>query len=163
MFILGDSMNTENANHIEKESSGRLQLVKFHLGQEDFGLDIMQIKEIMRIPVLTRIPKSPSHVAGVINLRGKIVSILDLSSLFGMKCKEQDDASRIIIIENEGLMAGIIVDSVSNVLNLDTVNMEKTPDMINSGVGAEYIEGVGKIGDEILILLNLKKVFCTAA
>lgn len=156
-------MEKTELNIDEKDSSEQLQLVKFHLGKEDFGLDIMQIKEIIRIPILTRIPRSPSHVAGVINLRGKIISILDLASLFGMDCKERNDDSRIMILENEGIMAGIIVDSVSEVLHLDTANVEKTPEIVNSSVGSQYIEGVGKIDENILIILDLKKVFGTAA
>jgi purine-binding chemotaxis protein CheW len=135
-----------------------LQLVTFKLENEEFGVDILKVQEINRMVNITRIPNAPHFVEGVINLRGKIIPIVDLRKKLGFKSKEYDKSTRIIVVELDGLIIGFIVDSVSEVLRIPSNTIEPPPSMI-AGIESEYIEGVGKLDDRLLILLELKKVF----
>lgn len=139
-------------------SMDTLQLVVFHLGGEEFGIDINQVQEIIRMPEITQIPQAPDFVDGVINLRGKILVVLDLNKKFNIGGKEIDKDSRIVVVEVNGNTLGVVVDSVSEVLQLDTASIEKAPEIIASKVGTEYIQGVGKLEDRLLILLNIERI-----
>ena len=151
-------MSKEISIHNEDISEDLLQLVIFQLGGEEFGVDIMQVQEILRMPEATRIPQSPEYVKGVINLRGKIIVVINLDTRFGMQTKEIDDDSRIIVAEVGENIMGMIVDSVSEVMRLPTSSIESAPEIVASKIGAEYIKGVGKLEDRLLILLDLERV-----
>jgi len=142
----------------ETHSEELLQLVIFQLGEEEFGLDIMQVQEIIRIPDITRIPHSPDHVKGVINLRGKIITVINLDTRFGMEQKGHDDNSRIIVAEVDENVVGMVVDSVSEVLRLPLSTVEPVPEIISGKINAHYLKGVGKLEDRMLILLDITKV-----
>ncbi len=142
----------------ETHSEELLQLVIFQLGEEEFGLDIMQVQEIIRIPEITRMPHSPDYVKGVINLRGKIITVINLDTRFGMEQKAHDDNSRIIVAELDENVVGMVVDSVSEVLRLPSSTMEPVPEIISSKINANYLKGVGKLKDRMLILLDITKV-----
>lgn len=142
----------------ETRSEELLQLVVFQLAEEEFGLDIMQVQEIIRIPDITRIPHSPDYVKGVINLRGKIITVINLDTRFGMQQKEHDDNSRIIVAEVDENVVGMVVDSVSEVLRLPSSTVEPVPDIISGKINANYLKGVGKLEDRMLILLDITKV-----
>ncbi len=142
----------------ETRSEELLQLVIFQLGEEEFGLDIMQVEEIIRIPDITRIPHSPDYVKGVINLRGKIITVVNLDTRFGMEQKVHDDNSRIIVAEVDENVVGIVVDSVSEVLRLPLSTLEPVPEMISGKINANYLKSVGKLEDRMLILLDITKV-----
>ncbi len=135
-----------------------LQLVTFKLGSEEFGVDILKVQEINRMMNITKIPNAPTFVEGVINLRGKIIPIVDLRKRLGFKDKAYDKSTRIIVVELDGLVLGFIVDSVSEVLRVPDNTVEPPPSMV-AGIESEYIEGVGKLDDRLLILLELKKIF----
>ena len=135
-----------------------LQLVIFQLGGEEFGVEIMQVQEIIRMPEITRIPQSPEYVEGVINLRGKIIVVISLDTRFGLNSKELDDDSRIIIVEVGDNVVGMVVDSVSEVLRLASSNVEPAPEIISTKIQADYLKGVGKLDDRLLILLDLERV-----
>jgi len=135
-----------------------LQLVTFKLGSEEFGVDILKVQEIIKMMNVTRIPNSPAFIEGVINLRGKIIPIVDLRKRLGFKDQEFDKSTRIIVVELDGLVLGFIVDSVSEVLRIPEDTIEPPPSMV-AGIESEYIEGVGKLDDRLLILLELKKIF----
>lgn len=137
-----------------------LQLVTFKLGTEEFGVDILKVQEINKMMNITRIPNAPAFIEGVINLRGKIIPIVDLRKRLGFNGQGYDKSTRIIVVELEGLVLGFIVDSVSEVLRIPGNTIEPPPSMV-SGIESEYIEGVGKLDDRLLILLELKKVFST--
>lgn len=143
--------NTESAVEL-------LQLVAFQLGGENFGVDIMQVQEIIRMPEITRIPQSPDYVVGVINLRGKIIVVINLGMRFGLTSKELDDDSRIIVVEVDNHVLGMVVDSVSEVLRLPSEDVEPAPEVIKAKINADYLKGVGKLSDRLLILLDLEKV-----
>ena len=142
----------------ETRSEELLQLVVFQLAEEEFGLDIMQVQEIIRIPDITRIPHSPDYVKGVINLRGKIITVINLDTRFGMQQKEHDESSRIIVAEVDDNVVGMVVDSVSEVMRLPSSTVECVPDIISSKINANYLKGVGKLEDRMLILLDITKV-----
>ncbi|MCX8022911.1 MAG: chemotaxis protein CheW [Syntrophorhabdaceae bacterium] len=135
-----------------------LQLVTFKLDNEEFGVDILKVQEINKMMNITKIPNAPFFVEGVINLRGKIIPIVDLRKKLGFQSKEYDKATRIIVIELDGLVLGFVVDSVSEVLRIPRDTIEPPPSLVG-GIESDYIEGVGKLDDRLLILLELKKVF----
>lgn len=135
-----------------------LQLVTFKLGSEEFGVDILKVQEINKMMNITKIPNAPAFIEGVINLRGKIIPIVDLRKRLGFREQPYDKSTRIIVVELEGLVLGFIVDSVSEVLRIPENTIEPPPSMV-AGIESEYIEGVGKLDDRLLILLELKKIF----
>jgi purine-binding chemotaxis protein CheW len=139
-------------------SEQSLQLVTFHLGNEEFGIDIKKVQEINRMIEITRIPNAPVFVEGVVNLRGKIIPIVSLRKKLGFEQTECDKSTRIMVVEVEGKILGFIVDSVSEVLRIDDPKMEEAPS-ITGQTSAAYIEGVINLTDRILILLDLKALF----
>jgi purine-binding chemotaxis protein CheW len=140
------------------ESLGKeIQLVVFRLAQEEYGVDIQQVREIIKVIDITRVPKAPEFIEGVINLRGQITPVMDLRKRLDLPELERGEETRIIIIELGKNVVGMIVDAVTEVHRLPEKNIDPTP-TISSEVGAEFINGVGKLGDRLLILLDLKKV-----
>ncbi|WP_031385823.1 chemotaxis protein CheW [Desulfonatronum thiodismutans] len=138
----------------QKKDSNLLQLVTFHIGEEEFGVEILKVQEIIRMMGITRVPKAPDFVEGVINLRGKVIPIIDLRTRFGMAAQDHDKHTRIIVIEINSVIIGFVVDSVSEVLRIPADTVEPPPPII-SGIESEYIRGVGKLADRLLILLDL--------
>jgi purine-binding chemotaxis protein CheW len=135
-----------------------LQLVTFTLDNEEFGVDILKVQEINRMIDITRIPNAPPFVEGVINLRGKIIPIVDLRKRLGFEAKASDKSTRIIVVELDGIVLGFVVDSVSEVLRISESTVEPPPTLV-AGIDSEYIQGVGKLENRLLILLELKKIF----
>ena len=133
------------------------QLVTFSLGTEEFGVDIMLVQEIIRIPPVTRVPNSPSYVEGVINLRGNVIPVVSLRNRFGMELVEDTDLSRIIVLQVQNKVFGIRVDAVTEVLRLEADSIEPPPP-VALGMDSQYIRGVGKIGERLLILLDLEHI-----
>lgn len=138
-------------------SGSELQVVTFNLGKEEFAVPILQIQEINRLVEITRVPKSPNFVEGVINLRGKVIPVLDLRKRFGLQESELGKFARIVVVNMDGRMIGLIVDSVSEVLRLSDSAIEPAPPIV-AGIDAEYIRGLGKIDGRLLILLDLSKI-----
>jgi purine-binding chemotaxis protein CheW len=134
-----------------------VQLVSFKIGVEEFGVDILKVQEINRMLDVTRVPNAPEHVEGVINLRGKVIPIINLRRRFGMERKERDKDTRIVVVELSGKVVGFVVDAVSEVLRIPR-NVTEPPPSLVAGVEAEYITAVGKLEDRLLILLDLEKV-----
>jgi len=139
----------------EKEKDQELiQLVTFSIGEEEFGVNILQVQEIIRTMDITRVPRAPEFVEGVINLRGKVIPIVDMRSRFGLAHKEHDKYTRIIVIEIEMIIVGFVVDSVSEVLRIPANSVQPPPPVV-AGMDSDYIDGVGKLEDRLLILLDL--------
>jgi len=130
------------------------QLVTFSIGDEEFGVNILQVQEIIRTMEITNVPRAPEFVEGVINLRGKVIPIVDMRRRFGLKSKEHDKYTRIIVIEIEMIIVGFVVDSVSEVLRIPASSVQPPPPVV-AGMDSDYIDGVGKLDDRLLILLNL--------
>jgi len=138
-------------------SGETVQVVSFHLGSEEYGVDISQVQEIIRMVEITHVPRAPRFMEGVINLRGQLIPIIDLRTRFGMQRGEQTKSTRIVVTEIGSKRVGIVVDSVSEVINIPLEQVENAPDMI-AGVGTEYIQGVGKVNERLIILLDLTMV-----
>lgn len=137
--------------------SEELQLVVFRLGKEEFGVDISQVKEIIKIQEITKIPNSPPFIEGVINLRGAITPVMDLRKRLGIPAGETDENGRIIVVEMGKGTVGAIVDSVAEVLRLPGKNIDAAPGLTAS-IDSNYVRGVGKLEDRLLILLDLNKI-----
>ena len=140
----------------ETETEELLQLVSFKIGEEEFGVDILKVQEINRMMEITQIPNAPSFVNGVVNLRGRIIPVIELRSKLGMASKEHDKDTRIVVVEVNNTTTGFIVDAVSEVLRIPTSITEPPPDMV-SGIDSDYITAVGKLEGRLLILLDLEK------
>ena len=134
-----------------------LQLVSFNIGQEEFGLDIQRIQEINRMVDITRVPNSPEFVSGVINLRGKVITIIELRKRFGFPPKEKDKNTRIIVVELGEAVIGFIVDAVQEVIRIPK-NITEPPPPIVAGIGSEYITAVAKLENRLLILLDPDRI-----
>jgi len=142
---------------MQTQTSDILQLVSFTVGQEEFGLDILKVQEINRMAEITRVPHAPSYVRGVVNLRGKVIPVIDLRHRFGLPEKEADQHTRIIVVELGTRTIGFIVDSVREVLRIPASVTEPPPPMV-LGESSEYIQAVGKLDDRLLVLVDLDKL-----
>ena len=133
----------------------------FALGPEEYGLEILKVREIMGYMEITAVPQTPAHVRGVINLRGKVIPVIDLRASFGMETAETTDQTCIIVVEitqqGQSFNTGIVVDRVQEVLDIAGENIEDAP-QFGSDVATDFILGMGKIGDTVKILLDIDKV-----
>ncbi|MGE5309191.1 MAG: chemotaxis protein CheW [Deltaproteobacteria bacterium] len=134
------------------------QLVVFTIGSEEFGVDISQVREIVRLVQITYLPKAAAFIEGVVNLRGQVLAVIDLAKRLGLKPKERGETTRIIVVEVGENTVGMIVDSVSEVLRLSTGDADEVPNLIDTEVPEHYIRGIGKLKDRLLVLLDLNKI-----
>lgn len=141
----------------EEVLGAETQLIVFRLGNEEYGVDIQQVREIIKITDITNVPKAPDFIEGVINMRGQIIPIMDLKKRLELQKTEKGEDTRIIITEVGENVVGMIVDSVSEVNRLPEKDIDPTPN-ISTDVDADFINGVGKIEDRLLILLDLGKI-----
>lgn len=141
----------------KKQDDELLQLVTFSIGEEEFGVNILKVQEINRTMEITKVPRAPAFVEGVINLRGKVIPIIDLRRRFGLVSKPEDKDTRIIVIEINNIIVGFVVDAVSEVLRIPASTVEPPPPVV-AGVESDYISGVGKLKDRLLIMLDLDKI-----
>lgn len=146
------SVNSSNA-----QSTDQLQLVSFTVGEELFAVDILRVQEINRMMALTKVPQSPPGVEGVINLRGRIIPVLDLRVQFGFPKGEATEQTRIIVIEISGNTIGFVVDSVREVMRIPASIVEPAP-QVGSAVDSCYVSGVAKLEDQLLIMLELENL-----
>lgn len=148
-------------SNADKKSRQEIQLVVFNIGDEEFGVEINQVREIVKLLPITRMPKSPEFIEGVVNLRGQIITVIDLSKRLDIPTAGKSDTTRIIVVEIGDTTVGMIVDSVTEVLRMSTSDIENTPALIQTQVHEKYLRGVGKMDDRLLILLDLNAVFST--
>ncbi len=134
-----------------------LQFVTFTLNNEEYAVDILCVQEINRITEITKVPNSEEYVEGVVNLRGKVIPIINLRNKFGFEEVEKDDNSRIIIMEINDITNGLIVDSVSEVLRIPSSIIEPTPPM-SSDENSQFIRGIAKLDNRLIILLDIDKL-----
>jgi purine-binding chemotaxis protein CheW len=139
-----------------------LQLVTFTLGNEEYAVNILSVQEINRITEITQVPNSPDHVEGVINLRGKVIPVVNLRKKFNFEDKPTDDTSRIIIMEIQGITNGLIVDSVSEVLRIPASSVEPAPPM-SAELQNQFIKGIAKLENRLIILIDLDNLLGDAA
>lgn len=141
----------------EDQTANRKQIVIFQLGKEEYGINILQTKEIIKPSKITNVPNTPDYVLGVINLRGQIVPVIDLRKRFAIAATETTDKQRVITIEVRDSLIGLVVDSVNGVVWLNMNELEPAPE-IAGGIEQEFIEGVGKIEDRLLVIIDLEKL-----
>ncbi|MBI2683696.1 MAG: purine-binding chemotaxis protein CheW [Acidobacteriales bacterium] len=134
-----------------------LHLVGFRIGRETFGVPIDLVHEIVRVPEITPVPDSPDFIEGVINLRGKIISIVDLRKRFGEKQITANKKNRILVAEVQDKMVGLIVDAASEVLKLPDGQVDPPPNVFEES-DVNYVTGVGKLSDRLIILVDLNKI-----
>jgi purine-binding chemotaxis protein CheW len=134
-----------------------LQLVGFRIGRETFGVPISLVREIVRVPAITSVPNAPDYIEGVINLRGRIIPVVDLRKRFHEKVGEPNKKNRIVVVELENRLIGLMVNSASEVLRIPPSDIEAPQDVFQEGE-LNYITGVGKLRGRLIILLDLNKV-----
>jgi purine-binding chemotaxis protein CheW len=134
-----------------------LHLVGFRIGRETFGVPISMVHEIVRVPDITSVPDAPEYIEGVINLRGKIVSIVDLRKRFGEREINRNKKNRILVVEVDSKMVGLIVDAASEVLKMPADDVEAPPNVFDEG-DLNYVTGVGKLKERLIILIELNKI-----
>jgi purine-binding chemotaxis protein CheW len=144
----------------EQEKGGHdpvSEWVTFRLGDEKYGINVMMVREVLKNTDLAPVPGAPYYVLGIINLRGNVVTVIDTRTRFGLPLHEPDEATRIVIVEREGLVVGMMVDSVAEVVNLRESQIEFAPNVGNDE-SARYIQGVSNQDNELLILIDLEKL-----
>jgi purine-binding chemotaxis protein CheW len=150
--------NTVPQDEIFEGSSEVLQLVSFQLGPEEYAIDILGVQEIIRMVEVTHVPNSPHYVEGVVNLRGKVIPIINLRTRLGLSLAEPTKDTRIVVVEVAHLILGFIVDSVEEVLRLPEEFIEPPPSTGRGGAG-DFHKGVGRVEGRLLILLDLELLF----
>jgi purine-binding chemotaxis protein CheW len=141
------------------EQGELIQLVSFNLAQEEYGVDVLKVREIIRMPTITRVPNTPHYVEGVINLRGKVIPIINMRKRFCLADAEYDKQTRIMVMDVGGELMGFIVDAVSEVIRISSSEIQPSPAVVTSGVDQECIAGVINQAERLLVLLELEKMF----
>jgi len=141
----------------EKTTMDDMKVIVFQLVDNEYVIPVSQVQSIEKMMHITRVPKTPSFVKGVINLRGVVTPIIDLRERFGLKANPLDDRSRMIMIKMEDMEVGLIVDAANDVLDIPSSAIEPQPDVVGS-IESEFIAGVAKLDRRLLVLLQLDKV-----
>jgi purine-binding chemotaxis protein CheW len=153
----GKVMTTQKENKQNKNTE--LQIVIFRLRDEEFAVEVTSVIEISRIPNITHIPQAPGFIEGVINLRGKVIPVIDLAKQFGLPDEEESPkTARIVVVEIQDQHIGLMVDEVPEVLRVSQNLIEETPEIFHSKIHKDYIQGVVKLEERLVVLLNLDNV-----
>jgi purine-binding chemotaxis protein CheW len=144
-------------NTAKQSDNPMLRWVTFRLENEKYGINVMQVQEVLRVTEIAPVPGAPDYVLGIINLRGNVVTVIDTRKRFGLDPIEMDDSTRIVIIESDGQVVGILVDSVAEVVDIRASEVEHAPN-VGTEESAKFIQGVSSIEGELLILIDLKKL-----
>jgi purine-binding chemotaxis protein CheW len=153
-------MSVDNAAVATLTASRAGKYLTFFLAGEEYGLEILKVSEIIGLQPITRVPRMPEFVRGVINLRGKVIPITDLRMKFGMGAEDSED-SCIIVVQMRGIQTGIVVDRVSEVVAISEADIEDAPSF-GAGIRTEFLLGIGKTGGRVKLLLDIDKVLATA-
>lgn len=137
--------------------ANELHVIGFRIGEESYGIPISVVREIVRVPNITAVPNSPETILGVINLRGKIVPVMDLRKRFGLGELRADKKSRILVVDMESRLFGLLVNSASEVLKIPASEVEPPAGMFSDGESG-YVTGVGKLKNRLIILLDIAKL-----
>ncbi len=137
-----------------------IQLVSFMLAEEEYGVEVLKVREIIRMPTITKMPNVPQHVEGIINLRGKVIPIISMRKRFGLEENENGSQTRIIIMDVCGSLTGFIVDAVSEVIRIRSSEIQPPPSLVLSGgIGREFITGVFNHAERLLIIMDIDRMF----
>ncbi len=142
---------------VDENDDSIVQWVTFHLENEKYGIKVMQVQEVLRMTEIAPVPGAPHYVLGIINLRGNVVTVIDTRRRFGLPDVENDDETRIVIVEANNNVVGILVDSVAEVVDLSMAEVETAPNVGNDE-SSKYIQGVSSREDELLILVDVNKL-----
>ncbi|ALS99274.1 chemotaxis protein CheW [Lacimicrobium alkaliphilum] len=145
------------SSNVATDADEVLQWVTFKLGEETYGINVMQVQEVLRYSEIAPVPGAPDYVLGIINLRGNVVTVIDTRSRFGLDTSEVTDNSRIVIIESEQQVVGILVDSVAEVVYLKSSEIDSAPN-VGTEESAKFIQGVCNREGQLLILVDLNKL-----
>jgi purine-binding chemotaxis protein CheW len=137
-----------------------IQLVSFMLADEEYGVEVLKVREIIRMPTITKMPNVPSYVEGIINLRGKVIPIISMRRRFNLADSEDSGQTRIIIMDVAGSLTGFVVDAVSEVIRIHSSEIQPPPSMVLSGgIGQEFITGVFNHAERLLIIMDIDRMF----
>ena len=137
-----------------------IQLVSFMLADEEYGVEVLKVREIIRMPTITKMPNTPPYVEGVINLRGKVIPIISMRKRFGLMESENSNQTRIMVMDVAGALTGFVVDAVSEVIRIHSSEIQPPPSMVLSGgVGQEFITGVFNHAERLLIIMDVDRMF----
>jgi len=155
---MSDELDVKHEDLMEEEEDTQLgKYLTFKIGEEEYGFGIRFVTEIIGIQRVTEVPDVPVYIKGVINLRGKVIPVVDVRLRFGMLEREYDERTCIIVVNLDNSVVGLIVDSVSEVINIPDNDIEHPP-QVNKGKGSQYIEGLGKVEQEVKILLDIQRL-----
>src|SRR5690606_22736789 len=158
MKMTGKTDNTMDLLNLQfTGAENEKQLIVFTVGDEEFGLDVLRVQEIIRYTPPIKVPNAPAHVEGVIDFRGEVIPVLCLREKFGLPVLENKEYMVIIVVEVNGKILGLIVDQVSDILNLPEEKIQETPEF-SSREKTKYLKSVGKFGDRLILLLDLDKI-----
>lgn len=152
-------LSTRNLGEDARASDVLIHLVTFKLLGEEFGMPILDVREIIRMVAITPVPHAPKFVEGVINLRGQILPVIDLRRRFNLDSTKTEEDTRIIVVEISNSLLGLIVDGVKEVLRIPGDSVSPPPQIVANGIGAEYIKGIANYDNKMIILIDLKRVF----
>jgi len=136
-----------------------IQLVSFNLGAEEYAVEVLKVREIIRMTAITHIPNTPPSIEGIINLRGKVIPIVSLRSRFNMMESDNDQHTRIMVMDIDGKLMGFVVDGVSEVIRISSGEIQPPPSMAAGGVDQDFICGVIQRGEQLLLMLQLDRMF----
>lgn len=136
-----------------------IQLVSFILCNEEYGTEVLRVREIIRMPPITKMPNTPHYVEGIINLRGKVIPIISMRKRFGLSENEYDNQTRIMVMEVAGSLTGFIVDAVSEVIRIRSNEIQPPPTMVSGNLDQEFIMGVFNHADRLLIIMDVDRMF----
>ena len=157
MAKLPTENTSDDAFYDDDEDTQKDKYLTFHLAGEEYGIDIVFVTEIIGIQKITEVPEMPVFIKGVINLRGKVIPIMDIRSKFKFESRDYDDRTCIIVVDITGTAIGLVVDEVSEVVDIPAEQIEPPP-TTGQGTSVRYLKGMGKIGDTVKILLNVEKL-----
>ncbi len=147
----------------KNEGGGRsgelIQLVSFLLSNEEFGIEVLKVREIIRMPSVTKMPNTPDYVEGIINLRGKVIPIISMRRRFGLPESDHDGHTRIMVMDVAGGLTGFIVDGVSEVIRIHNDEIQPPPSMVSGSIDQDFITGVFNHVDRLLIIMDVDRMF----
>ena len=154
---MNEEISSMQSGMEEEDDTLEGKYLTFPMGKEEYGLEIRHVTEIVGIQRITEVPDMPHFIRGVINLRGKVIPVLDVRSRFNLEPREFDDHTCIIVVNLNGTAVGLLVDTVSEVMNIPLKQIDPPPS-VKKGETSRYLQGLGKVGDSVKILLDIRKL-----